>query len=287
MYPILFFLILIHCLIHVYSTCHRNPDTNEICSHKGNCDGMACDCFNGYEGYACHLRKCPLGKAWSDKALDIDNAHNLSICSNRGTCDQTTGTCQCHIGFEGKSCNRLACPNTCGGHGRCIAMDRYAKSLYNMIYDYWDGDMIYGCVCDYGYEGHDCSLRSCPTGDDVMTTEQVNEIQYIKCDTEGAHFKKTHFYIGFKDAWSIAIKHDDTADIVQEKMNDILTLDEVEVTFENSRSDYACSDDIKSSVNEEAQIIKIQFLRQFWRFTTITSGECRKCWPYCGRGMSN
>lgn len=27
------------------------------------------------------------------------------------------------------------------------------------VYDGWDADMIYGCLCDEGWEGYDCSLR--------------------------------------------------------------------------------------------------------------------------------
>ena len=30
-----------------------------------------------------------------------------------------------------------------------------------------------GCLCDEGYEGHDCVLRSCPLGDDPDTHSQV------------------------------------------------------------------------------------------------------------------
>lgn len=30
-----------------------------------------------------------------------------------------------------------------------------------------------GCLCDEGYEGHDCVLRSCPFGDDPDTHSQV------------------------------------------------------------------------------------------------------------------
>jgi hypothetical protein len=33
----------------------------------------------------------------------------------------------------------------------------------------WDYDKLQGCKCDEGYEGHDCSLRSCPLGDDPRT----------------------------------------------------------------------------------------------------------------------
>jgi hypothetical protein len=37
------------------------------------------------------------------------------------------------------------------------------------VYSLWDADKIYGCVCDEGFEGHDCSLKSCPKGDDPLT----------------------------------------------------------------------------------------------------------------------
>ena len=53
----------------------------------------------------------------------------------------------------------------------------------------WDKDSVYGCLCDQGYEGHDCSLRSCPTGDDIETPNEANvdpqqhEEQTIKCAT--------------------------------------------------------------------------------------------------------
>ena len=42
---------------------------------------------------------------------------------------------------------------------RCIALRR----------------QVYGCVCEFPYSGFDCSLRSCQTGDDPMTSGQFNE----------------------------------------------------------------------------------------------------------------
>lgn len=35
----------------------------------------------------------------------------------------------------------------------------------------WDADRIHGCFCDDGYSGYDCSLRSCPLGDDPNTED--------------------------------------------------------------------------------------------------------------------
>jgi len=42
---------------------------------------------------------------------------------------------------------------------------------YNYV---WDANKVKGCVCDIRFEGYDCSLRTCPTGDDPLTTGQVS-----------------------------------------------------------------------------------------------------------------
>ena len=54
----------------------------------------------------------------------------------------------------------------------------YNNYLYTGV---WDQDKIFGCECDEGYTGFDCSLRYCPTGDDPLTTGQANEVQAISC----------------------------------------------------------------------------------------------------------
>jgi len=38
-------------------------------------------------------------------------------------------------------------------------------------YTLWDADVFYGCKCDPGYEGYDCSLRSCESGADPRLTQ--------------------------------------------------------------------------------------------------------------------
>jgi len=44
----------------------------------------------------------------------------------------------------------------------------------------WDADMIHGCVCDEQWEGVDCSIKSCPTGDDPLTAG-VDGVVVIDC----------------------------------------------------------------------------------------------------------
>lgn len=50
--------------------------------------------------------KCPMGNAWADIAAEDDKAHLPAECSNRGTCDHSTGLCACMTGYEGLACER-------------------------------------------------------------------------------------------------------------------------------------------------------------------------------------
>ncbi|TMW57976.1 hypothetical protein Poli38472_013450 [Pythium oligandrum] len=132
---------------------------------------------------------CPEGAAWVDYASDTDIAHAPAECSNMGTCDRTSGTCRCMSGFEGAACERMSCP-TCT-NGRCISMREAAQIQDNTnffvstTYDLWDADKIYGCQCDNGFTGWDCSQRECPKGDDPMSTGQVSEVQQLNCRCDG------------------------------------------------------------------------------------------------------
>ena len=39
--------------------------------------------------------------------------------------------------------------------------------------DAWDAGLIYGCDCDLGYTGNDCSLRECPSNFDPVDSACV------------------------------------------------------------------------------------------------------------------
>ena len=43
-------------------------------------------------------------------------------------------------------------------------------------YNLWDANVTYGCVCDPGYTGPDCSLRPCLHGDDPRTRHQQDRV---------------------------------------------------------------------------------------------------------------
>lgn len=93
--------------------------------------------------------------------------------------------CICDEGFEGIACQRLRCFNVssithffcicpsvshhlflsllilqdCNGHGQCLPEKAFAERAgYNYTIP-WDAMKIWGCLCDSGYRGPDCSQR--------------------------------------------------------------------------------------------------------------------------------
>lgn len=208
------------------------------CNHQGTCDKFSrCNCFEGYEGGDCSLRSCPSGPAWGDKATALDKAHGLQICSGRGSCDRKKGLCICDEGFYGISCNLLDCVGDCNNRGQCLTMKEQGEQFRNeqsVQYTYttgWDADRIYGCVCDWLYEGYDCSQTKCPTGDDPLTTGQINEVQAISCNALRGSFRL--YFKGKATPW---IKFYATAKDVKEALETVPEITNVYVTFSVSDS---------------------------------------------------
>jgi len=179
------------------------------CSGHGEClnnPTYKCNCADGWTGADCSERLCPSDLAWF-QLPESDNIAHLTTyaeCSNAGLCDRSIGVCQCQTGFTGGACQRLACPavtpeNTdgCSGHGQCLDMNTLGSlatvngDLAGYTYGdtpnnagTWDGFRIFGCLCDPQYTGYDCSLYTCPYGDDPLTTGQNDEQQILSC-TDG------------------------------------------------------------------------------------------------------
>jgi hypothetical protein len=99
----------------------------------------------------------------SDLQLLPNSAHDYMECSNKGTCDRSSGLCVCYAGYDGAACQRASCPgypNSCSGNGVCKSKAQLAASDNANVYRLWDKDVTMGCVCDPGFSGPDCSLKT-------------------------------------------------------------------------------------------------------------------------------
>lgn len=133
---------------------------------------------------------------------DANGAHDIIECAGQGLCDRATGECKCFPGYEGEACTRTACPNQCSGHGTCLSAARLAADATsvtgttaaeapyggnaNLAYNTaWDSNKHYGCKCDLGFRGPDCSLQECPSDADPL-----NGCGGGKCNGGGSYLTK-------------------------------------------------------------------------------------------------
>ncbi len=180
-----------------------------------------CTCDTGFTGPDCSQMMCPFGNSWGGTPDHNGEAHHLAECSDRGICDTDTGTCICQAGFKGGACEILPCPQDCSGHGQCMSMKDAAEQFngFNLnrsvTYDLWDANQIYGCVCDHGFDGHDCSEQVCELGDDPRTSGGNNEVVqfFCQCDATCSGSVVLRYKLN-----SLTVAHDDTSSTFATKL---------------------------------------------------------------------
>lgn len=172
-------------ILWVHSACLND------CNKKGTCGiWQNCQCFDGWEGNDCSRKTCPKGPQLADIASSLDTAHGLATCSGQGYCDYATGNCKCNQGYYGNSCERTKCFKNCNYRGRCMSLRMVAEENDGFrlnrttTYDQWDADVIFGCVCDPGWSGPDCSQRVCEYGLDPRLEGKPKEVVTLVCSCE-------------------------------------------------------------------------------------------------------
>lgn len=115
----------------------------------------------------------------------------------------------------------------CSGNGRCMSLREVTHyHTFFTYFDYtgytgWDADKIFGCVCSDGYEGVSCERRSCPKGDDPLTTTawngvERNEVQLIDCLCTSC---TGGLYISFRGQQTPLIPYDASEELIQFRFN--------------------------------------------------------------------
>lgn len=141
------------------------------CSNRGICNRETgeCQCFDGYEGKACHRTTCP------------------NDCSGHGTCEYIEDM------YFGATWNDYT-------------KQGFNSDPKTFPYRNWDNRKIRGCVCDATYGDVDCSKRLCPAGTDVLAVRdsllvslkyQVQELRFSAADYRSDLKSKT-FALTFK-----------------------------------------------------------------------------------------
>jgi len=146
--------------------------------------------------------------------------------------------------------------------------------------EFWDADRIMGCLCDDGWMGYDCSLQTCPFGDDPSSYGQQHESQVVRCLTGGQGTTQYASHVGGQGVGSegkgeatsdvagtftlrfcrfgsdvaptTPLPHNVTAAMVEEALEALSSLGDVEVELFNvDLSSATSTDDVNHGVNDD------------------------------------
>lgn len=130
------------------------------CSDAGICDRKTgeCQCYTGYDGSACQRTTCP------------NNCNGHGICaSNKDFAEQYARAMATSINekrFAPRCANKDSSTNIC--QRNVEHLDDYYATYMVSYENAWDSGLQYGCNCDAGFAGADCSQRECPTNNDPV-----------------------------------------------------------------------------------------------------------------------
>lgn len=107
------------------------------------------------------------------------SCENKCNCENGATCDPTTGTCMCPLGYIGSTCSE-PCPRGYTGQG----CRHVCKCRNEATCDPENGR----CLCPPGYHGDRCQFSKCLILNKAVNICKKNKIKYIqKCSVLSCH----------------------------------------------------------------------------------------------------
>ena len=163
------------CTCYLEKVSYRGRENDPVAGQAYAVDSLPDK--SAYTGADCSLSTCPRGMSFTEIVEGADGVwdHKDSVeCSDRGKCDRSTGLCECIDGWQGSACQMASCPNNgaqCSGHGICQNNLAFAVTGGARYLGAWDSGLWFGCACDAGYRGTDCSKKECPSREDPLEFE--------------------------------------------------------------------------------------------------------------------
>jgi len=116
-----------------------------------------------------------------------NTGHAYAECGNKGICDRGSGECECFPGYAGAGCQKATCADpTCSGHGICMNAQNLAAQDHDNVYNLWDAEVGFSCLCEPGYSGPTCASKMCKYGIDPLYYD--DDVMAVRAPTARVSF---------------------------------------------------------------------------------------------------
>merc|ERR1719478_1185787 len=116
-----------------------------------------------------------------------NTGHAYAECGNKGICDRGSGECECFPGYSGAGCQKATCADpTCSGHGICMNAQNLAAQDHDNVYNLWDAEVGFSCLCEPGYSGPTCASKMCKYGIDPLYYD--DDVMAVRAPTARVSF---------------------------------------------------------------------------------------------------
>jgi len=116
-----------------------------------------------------------------------NTGHAYAECGNKGICDRGSGECECFPGYAGAGCQKATCADpTCCGHGICMNAQNLAAQDHDNVYNLWDAEVGFSCLCEPGYSGPTCASKMCKYGIDPLYYD--DDVMAVRAPTARVSF---------------------------------------------------------------------------------------------------